>query len=44
MRDAQTYSNNLPEQAEHEMLFALGQIVGVDIDNVASDCARTVQC
>lgn len=37
------YPDDLPEESEHEVRFALGQVVGVDVDDVAADGLRRRQ-
>ena len=37
MADGDTHADDLPEEAEDEMGFAFGEVVGVDVDDVAAD-------
>ncbi len=34
---SKTYSNDLPEKTQDEMLFSLDQVVGINVDNVTTD-------
>ena len=35
-----TYADDLPHEAEHEVLSAFMQVVGADVDDVAADRLR----
>ena len=41
--DEKTYSNNLPEKAEHKMGLPFRQVVGINIDNITTDSLRRKQ-